>query len=214
MSRIMVVDDSEDCRVFLEFMLRQAGYEDIVQVDSAVEAFTRLGLAGAPRPDVTVDLVLLDIGLPDLDGIDACGRIRQDPHLNGVPIIMVTAMPDDSTMEAAFRAGADDYVRKPFDRVELQARLQVGLRVIRLQLQLLDRVRELEEGRARERVLQRLVPICAYCRRIRDDRDYWQGIERYVSQSAGLQFSHGVCPDCVHKMERELEDFRNTLKKD
>lgn len=206
--KILIAEDEPISRLALEATVPQWGFSPIA-VGDGVDALNILtAYDGAPH------LAILDWMMPGIDGIEVCKAVREAVMPVSPYILMLTTRTEQQDIIDGLRAGADDYVRKPFDRVELQARLQVGLRVIRLQLQLLDRVRELEEGRARERVLQRLVPICAYCRRIRDDRDYWQGIERYVSQSAGLQFSHGVCPDCVHKMERELEDFRNTLKKD
>ncbi len=127
MSRIMIVDDCEDSRIILETLIRDAGYDDVVLVDSAAQAFHNLGVAGGPRPEKMVDLVLLDVDLPELDGINACHRIRQDAHLAGVPIIMVTGLEDDSHLEAAFRAGADDYVRKPVRRMELVARVRAAL---------------------------------------------------------------------------------------
>jgi YesN/AraC family two-component response regulator len=96
----------------------------------------------------------------------------------------------------ALEAGADDYVVKPFDQAELRARLQVGVRVLQLQTELADRVSELETALTNIRVLHGLLPICSYCKNVRDDQNYWQRVESYVESHADVQFSHSICPDC------------------
>ena len=101
---------------------------------------------------------------------------------------------------------------KPFKRRELQARVQVGLRVIQLQDELVKHVQQLEATLKQVKELQGLLPICSYCKRIRDDHDYWEQIDTYVAQHSRAEFSHGICPDCYEKIVKpELEQF---LKKE
>jgi PleD family two-component response regulator len=142
--RILVVDDSEDGRDVAEAMLLDAGYEEIHTADSAAAAFAFLDIGGpvttTPSP---VDLVLLDIVMPEIDGIEACARIRNDPRHADVPIIMVTTLNDTDSLANAFVAGATDYITKPLNRVELLARVRSALKL----------KSELDRRQAREREL-------------------------------------------------------------
>src|SRR4029434_1546856 len=101
------------------------------------------------------------------------------------------------------------YIVKPFEREELHARVQVGFRMLELQAALADRVRELEEALARVKQLQGLLPICSYCKKVRDDQNYWQQVETYIEGHSDAQFTHGICPDCRQKfVEPELDRLR------
>lgn len=127
--RLLIVDDSEDARDVLAATLAAGGYEDIVQADSGAQAVSllRAGEKGAPPTDI--DLILLDIMMPEMDGIEACARIRQDVRFQDVPIIMVTSMDDMSSLAQAFVAGASDYVVKPFQKTELLVRVRNALKL-------------------------------------------------------------------------------------
>ena len=89
-----------------------------------------------------------------------------------------------------------DWMMPEIDGNELRARIDVGIRVLELQSELSDRVAELEASLAREKHLQGLLPICSYCKKIRDDKDYWQQVEGYIEDHADVSFSHGICPVC------------------
>ncbi|MGY4308065.1 PleD family two-component response regulator [Bradyrhizobium sp. USDA 4369] len=127
--RILVVDDSEDGRDLTEAMLLAAGYEHVITAASANDAYRALGIGVSSAGPPTVDLVLLDIVMPDVDGIEACARIRKDPRCGSVPIIMVTALGDTDSLGNAFVAGATDYITKPVNRVELLARVRSALKL-------------------------------------------------------------------------------------
>lgn len=128
--RILVVDDAEDGRDVAEAMLLAAGYEDIGIAGSAKEAYEILGIGGPATEDpCPVDLVLLDILMPEIDGIEACARIRNDPRSADVAIIMVTSLSDMDSLANAFVAGATDYITKPLKRVELLARVRSALKL-------------------------------------------------------------------------------------
>jgi PleD family two-component response regulator len=127
--RILVVDDSEDALDLTEGTLLSAGYKDVITASSATDA---LGILDVGRPtdeDSAFDLVLLDIAMPVMDGIEACARIRNDPRYVDLPIIMVTARDDTDSLANAFVAGATDYVTKPVNRIELVARARAALKL-------------------------------------------------------------------------------------
>jgi sigma-B regulation protein RsbU (phosphoserine phosphatase) len=128
--RILIIDDSEDGRDIAEVMLAVAGYREVFTAGSAADAYRFLGIGGAATSEpAVVDLVLLDIIMPEVDGIEACARIRQDPRYSVVPIIMVTALGDMDSLANAFVAGASDYISKPLNQVELQARVRSALKL-------------------------------------------------------------------------------------
>ncbi len=145
--RILLIDDSEDSRDLTEAALLSAGYNDIVLAGSGWEALKILdvGRNTDARPDF--DVVLLDILMPEMDGVEACARIRNDPRYGDLPIIMVTALDDMDSLGNAFVAGATDYITKPVNRVELVARVRAALRL----------KQELDRRLARERELLNFV---------------------------------------------------------
>jgi PleD family two-component response regulator len=140
--QILVVDDSEDSRELTEAALLSAGYQDVRTAASAWEAFKILDLGNAAAKE-GADIVLLDIVMPEIDGIEACARIRNDANYADIPIIMVTSLDDMDSLANAFVAGATDYVTKPVNRVELLARVRAALKL----------KAELERRQTREREL-------------------------------------------------------------
>ncbi len=127
---ILVIDDSIDSRTLICHILNQAGYDHILEADSARQAFDLLGI-DRPEGDIDfgprVDLILLDIVMPEMDGIATCIKLKATPQTADVPIIMVTADTKDVSLQNAFEQGAMDYVNKPINRVELCARVKSAL---------------------------------------------------------------------------------------
>jgi phosphoserine phosphatase RsbU/P len=141
--RILVVDDQEDSRDLTEGALLSAGYNDIVTAESGWGALKILDLGRPTEEASPVDLMLLDIVMPEMDGVEACARIRNDARYADMPIIMVTSLDDVDSLANAFVAGATDYITKPVNRVELVARVRSALRL----------KQELDRRLAREREL-------------------------------------------------------------
>ena len=149
---ILIVDDSTDSRLLIETYLNAEGHTDLLTVASANEAFSCLGI-NSPVPTVcSVDLILMDITMPEMNGVDACAEIKATEQLRDIPIIMVTAHNEDAVLEAAFLAGAGDYITKPVNKVELLARVRSALALKRerdnrkrAQLELEAKNQELEQ---------------------------------------------------------------------
>ncbi len=202
--RVLIADDDAVSRQFLAVTLRGWGYDVVEACDgeaawqalAVLAAEGRAGDVGAHPPR----LAILDWMMPALDGLQLCAKIRRSPPHAGTYVLLLTARGRKEDVLRGLRAGADDYLVKPFDREELRARLQVGQRILDLQESLAAHVRELEAALRRVRTLQGLLPICAYCKKIRNDKNYWQQVEAYLGEHTQAQFTHGICPECFEKI--------------
>ncbi len=145
-------------------------------------------------------MALLDWQMPMMDGPEVCRSVRANPLRDSLHIILLTSVGGSQNIINGLRSGADDYVTKPFNRDELRARLDVGRRIVQLQHNLATRVKELEDALAHVKQLQGLLPICSYCKKIRNDRNYWQQVETFIHENSEAKFSHGICPDCYEKI--------------
>ena len=201
--RILIAEDSLVSRHLIETTLRRWGYDVLVTCDGS-EAWQVLQVSEPPP------LAIVDWVMPKMDGPELCRRIRQTPMTSSLYVILLTAKGMREDIVAGLDAGADDYLVKPFDPGELRARVDVGRRIVELQQSLADRVRELEEALSQVRSLHGLLPICAYCKKIRDDKNYWQEVEGYISKHSEAQFSHAICPSCYEKcVKPELEQMKS-----
>ena len=197
--RVLIADDEATTRHLIRVTLGKWGFE-VLEVVNGAEALCILKASNPP------DIALLDWVMPEVDGLEVCRRMRSALPNATTYIILITARGGLENVVQGLEAGADDYITKPFDPRELRARLHAGARIVQLQKALLERFQELEEALKRVKQLQGLLPICSYCKKIRNDRNYWEQVDAYVASHSEAQFSHGVCPDCyeVH-LKPQLE---------
>jgi CheY-like chemotaxis protein len=196
---ILVVDDSLATRSVLQMILEGAGYQEILLVESAHEAFQCLGLTNSNVPAGDIELVLMDIKMPDMDGVEACRRIKADSRYQDLPIVMVTAMTESGYLQSAFAAGAVDYVTKPIERLELLTRMRSTVKLKHEMDRRKARERELEQALKEIKVLRGILPICARCKRIRDENGQWYSVESYIKGHTEADFSHLICPECLDR---------------
>jgi len=195
--RALVADDDVVTAALLRTTLQRWNLEVTVAHDgqAAWDALER---------DPSISLVVLDWSMPRLDGLEVCRRIRSTAAREHLHVLLLTAREGAEHVVSALDAGADDYLSKPFDPEVFRARVQVGMRILRLKERLAERVSELEAALANVKQLSGLLPICSYCKQVRGDHDYWEQVEQYLADHTELRFSHGICPGCYEKVEKEF----------
>jgi DNA-binding response OmpR family regulator len=187
--RILIAEDDPVSRLLLHRTLEGWNHEVVVTCDGQA-AWDILEREDAPK------LAILDWMMPHIDGVDLCRCVRALERREPSYLILLTSKGQSEDVVSGLDSGANDYIRKPFNRLELQSRVRVGERMVALQRDLAQRLQELEQALARVKQLQGLLPICSYCKKIRDDGNYWQRVETYIESHVDVQFSHGICPDC------------------
>lgn len=196
---ILIAEDDSFSRLLLQRMLAEWGYA-VTAVADGTEAWQVLQRDDAPP------MAVLDWIMPGVNGVEVCRLVRERPTTVPPYLILLTARDATGDVVTGLQSGANDYVTKPFDRDELQARIAVGRTVVELQQSLAARVLELEDALAHVKQLRGLLPICSYCKKIRDDQNYWRQVEDYISQHTDARFTHGICPDCYDKEVRPQLD--------
>jgi DNA-binding response OmpR family regulator len=191
--KILIADDDPVSSCLLADILTRLGHE-VVAARDGMEAWQALQPADAPR------LVILNRQMPGLGGIELCRRIRATAATERAYVLMLTGMSRAEQIVEGLEAGANDYIAKPFNSPELQARVGVGVRMLELQSEISDRVAELERSLAEVKQLRGILPICGYCKKIRDDHDYWLQLEEYICDHSEATFSHGICPECFERI--------------
>jgi DNA-binding response OmpR family regulator len=190
--KVLVAEDEAVSRIRLETFLTKQGYQVLAVADgtAAWEA-----LQAEDRPS----LAILDWLMPGVDGVELCRRVRSKPELRGLYILLLTACGSREQVLEGLNAGANDYVTKPFDSAMLESRLRVAAQMVGLHGELATRVNELEQALAELKLLRGLLPICCYCKNVRDDHNYWHKVEQYLVDHSDAQVTSGICPACWDK---------------
>lgn len=165
---ILVVDDNPQNIQFLGSLLIAQEYE----IGVAQNGVLALNFIKERLPD----LILLDVMMPEMDGIEFCSALKQNVKYSHIPVIFLTAKTETEDIVKGFEVGGVDYVTKPFISAELLARVKTHLEIS---------------------YLKSFIPICAHCKKIRDDDGIWSSIEEYFHKHTNSLFSHGICEDCI-----------------
>ena len=202
-STILIVDDNIHNLNILASALKAYGFEPSV-AQSGEETLELLNHS-------TPDLILLDVMMPGMDGFETCRHLKENPATRAIPVIFVTALADIESKVKAFEAGGVDYVSKPLELQEVLARVATHLTLRYLQQQLeqknnalQEKNLQLQEALDKVKTLRGLLPICANCKKIRDDGGYWQQVEAYIADHSEAEFTHGICPTCMEKLYPDL----------
>jgi len=195
--KVLIVEDDPVVRRILEDLLTRWQYE-VVSTTNGEQAIQALQVENPPR------LAIIDWQMPGMDGVELCCRARHQLKLSPLYMILLTIRGGKANIVQGLESGADDYITKPFDQEELKARVQVGARVVHLQTELAARVKDLEAALDHVKQLQGLLPICCYCKKIRDDRNYWHEVESYITTHSQAKFTHGICPECYQKVVQQI----------
>jgi CheY-like chemotaxis protein len=176
--KVLIAEDDPVAQLLLESTLKSLGH-DVVAVADGEAAWTALA-------DRSLRVVVSDWRLPKLDGLALCRRIRE-LRTDYICFILLTQLEaSDENLDEAFVAGVDEFLTKPVQPYDLKQRLHVAARILGFTTEL--------------RRLESIIPICGYCRKVRDDKKFWQDIESYMVSRSGSRFSHGVCPDCYDRI--------------
>ncbi len=191
--KVLAAEDDPVARAVLRRSLERLGHE-VVEAKDGEEAW-EAWLREKPR------VAVCDWQMPRLNGLRLCKRLRAQEGRDYVYFILLTGTTDSAqNRRSAAEAGVDDFLTKPIDLSRLWARLRVAERILKYTTQ----VHRLEE----------MMPMCSYCKKIRDDQNYWQQIESYINERTGTEISHSVCPECYQRVVvPELERLKEAAPK-
>jgi two-component system, response regulator PdtaR len=193
--RILLVEDDPASALMVATILTKEGYQVAGSVTNGPDAITA---AQAEQPD----LVVMDIELAgEMDGIDAAFAIREG---TGRPIVFLTSHTDPGVLERARAVEPHGYLLKPIDPRALRPAIEMALHKHHMEREREELIERLEQALAEVEQLRGLFPICAWCRKVRDDEGYWDSIEGYLARHLNTKYTHGICQDCMKKMEASL----------
>ncbi|MEI6209563.1 MAG: response regulator [Desulfuromonadales bacterium] len=154
------------------------------------------------------DLILLDVMMPELSGFEVCSIIKSDVAFADIPVIFLTAVDTQEAELEGLEVGGIDYLTKPVNLVLLKLRVRNHLALNEQRNLLKQKNEELEAALARVKQLEGIIPICMYCKKIRDDQQTWQQLEAYISNHSEAKFSHGICPHCTEEQMKIIKGMK------
>jgi len=196
---ILVVDDDPDTLFATARIVQKAGYKVI----KAANGKDCLEKAKADKPD----LILLDVILPDIQGQEVCKEIKADPFFKSTFVVLISGSKTSSDEQAeGLDLGADGYIARPISNRELAARVNAWVRILKAERERDNAISDLEAALANIKRLSGLLPICMFCKKIRDDQGYWTQIENYIHDHSEADFSHSICQACTEEHYPDYTD--------
>ena len=194
---LMVEDNPGDIRLVKEALKEGKVPNDLRVARDGIEALEMLTDVHVPRPD----LILLDLNLPRKTGLEVLADLKTRREPGDIPVVVLTGLDDESVAIDAIHQGAQDYLIKG----ELDSKLFA--RVIRYSIErkqaALEKermVKEQQELFSQIKTLRSLLPMCAWCKKIRDENGNWQVLEKYIADHSSSDITHGICPECNAKL--------------
>lgn len=194
--KILLVDDLPENINTLAIALESEGF--ILEMASSGEETLQIVESFLP------DLILLDIRMGGMDGIETCRQLKKRDVTNDIPVIFLTVSKETKDIDQGFLCGGVDYISKPFRQEEVCARVRTHLHLRVLMKRQEQLIIELQEALEKVKVLSGLLPICASCKDIRDDKGYWKQVEVYIQDNSEAAFTHSICPDCTKRLYPKL----------
>jgi len=199
--RVLIAEDDYLVSETIKRTLKDIGYELAGKASDGLEA---VEMACSLKPDV----VLMDIKMPEIDGLEAASRIQE---CCPVPVVVLTAHESQDFVDKASEAGVAAYLTKPPKPAEIERAVTISIsrhkdlmELRRLNKEIESKNKELKKAFAEIKILQGFLPICSSCKKIRDDKGYWNQIESYIRDHSEAEFTHGICPDCIKKLYPDL----------
>jgi CheY-like chemotaxis protein len=194
----MIVEDEAIIASAMKMDLQNMGYDVASVVHTGEKALSKI-------EDEKPDLILMDIVLGgEMDGIETAEKIRAS---SGIPVIYITAYSNEEIVRKAKIAEPFGYIIKPAKERDLRIAIEIALYKREMEMEREKLIRELKEALANVKTLKGLLPICAGCKKIRDDKGYWEQVEAYLGSHADVEFTHGACPECLKKLLKEVDDL-------
>lgn len=188
-STILIIDDHPATRMLLADILQEYRLLVASNGQEAIEL--------VQANPFTIDLILLDIIMPGINGYEVCQRVKADERTRDIPVVFLTVMEEEYDEAHGFAVGVTDYIVKPISRMRLLARVRNQLALRQKQRELELNNRELQAALNQIKTLHGILPICSFCKQIRNDQGAWQRLEEYIQHHSEAEFSHSICPKCA-----------------
>ena len=193
--KVLIAEDQEFINKMIQYEMEGIGHTVIGQALNGRQA---VELTAVLRPDV----VLMDIEMPEMDGLEAARLIKEKYPC---PVVLLTSHDDPEMVRRASQVGVGAYLLKPPSVEEIERALIMAVARFADLMELRRLNNELKIALDNVKVLSGLLPICANCKKIRDDKGYWEAVDGYFTKHSDVQFTHGICPDCIEKFYPEYK---------